>query len=194
VVKDTIEERLGHLEDIQAIKRLKVLYGWYWDAGFRSEEMNPKERAAALADLFVEDGLWADVVGDYHCAGRDAIRAFAEEVLTGHEQDGDGNPRALPGSAVHIFGTDSIEVDEDTATGRWTALLAGSVASQELAWWSGLHYEDRFVRTPTGWRFQSVRFDRAFATSFDGPGWVRERWWTGDRAKRGAIDTRANSR
>jgi hypothetical protein len=54
----TVEERLQSLEDVEAIKRLKSLYGLYWDAGFKSDD-DPTANAAHLADLFTEEAVWA---------------------------------------------------------------------------------------------------------------------------------------
>jgi SnoaL-like domain len=171
----TIEERLQNLEDVEAIKRLRSLYALFWDAGFKSDD-DPSANASQLAELFTEGALWAHVDGSYSVEGRTAIRDFTERILRSHGEDEKGQSRQFTGIALHILGNDVIDVNGDTATARWNGLVGGSVADRELAYWMGLHYEGRFVRTEQGWKYDQLLFDIAFTTKFDGPGWVKEKF------------------
>ena len=171
----TVEERLQILEDVETIKRLKSLYGLYWDAGFKSDD-DPEANAAQLADLFTEDAVWADVDRSYCVEGRTAIRDFAERILRSHNEDENGQNRQFTGIALYVLGNEVIDVKGDTAIGRWNGLVGGSVADREMAYWMGLHYEGRFVRTEEGWKYNQLLFDIAFTTNFDGPGWVKEKF------------------
>jgi hypothetical protein len=170
-------DRLERLEDTGEISRIRAAYVRFCDAGFAGEPLDEHDRAAGLAALFTDDGVWGwdDSTGSYRCNGRDAIREFFEGVLLRHRLDDNGLDRALPGSAVHIGGRESIVVTGDSAVAQWSGLNLDSFEARDQAVWTGLHYLANLVRTEDGWRFTSMIADRGFASPFGGPGWIQER-------------------
>ena len=65
-----LEERIARLEDLEAIRNLKMQYAFYCDRGYDPE---------GIGSLFVEDGVWeANVFGTYH--GVEAIKGFFASV------------------------------------------------------------------------------------------------------------------
>jgi ketosteroid isomerase-like protein len=136
---DDVTGRFERLEDEAAIVRLKARYARACDAGYD---------AAAIAELFVADGVWdgGDLFG--RAEGRDAIRdhfAGASERITW---------------ALHFTLNPLIEVAADgrSATGSWylwqpcTRRRAGG---DQGAWLAGT-YDDTYLRTDDGWRFATV--------------------------------------
>jgi hypothetical protein len=135
----TLEDRISRLEDTEAISRLKARYCYWSDRGYAAAGDNPGEVAA----LFTDDGAWGDT------QGADAIRGLFE-----------GFQRRLP-FALHLALAPTIELDRDRASGTWYGLIQLTTDDGEHRWTGGI-YSDQFVRTPSGWRFQQLRFTEAF--------------------------------
>jgi hypothetical protein len=166
--------RLQLLEDQEALRRLMALYVRYWDAGFQDRELPPEESARLLADLFTRDGVWDGGEVSRTCRGREEICEFATNVLRSHLEDSSGAVLSHRGLAVHYATTPLIDVDGDTAIGYWNGLIASSFAPIGKSLWVGVKYENRCVRTTSGWRFQEVKVFPAFSTPYEGEGWVRQ--------------------
>jgi hypothetical protein len=135
----TLEQRLIRLEDTEAINQLKARYCHLSDRGYAAAGDDPSEVAA----LFTADGTWGDT------QGHDAIRELFE-----------GFQRRLP-FALHLALTPAIQLDGNRATGTWYGLIQLTTDAGEHRWTGGI-YSDEFVRTPSGWRFQRLRFTEAF--------------------------------
>lgn len=157
---ESLEDRIGRLEDIQAITNLKHEYARYCDEGYNAD---------GFASLFVEDAVWeSNAFGTYH--GRDAIHDFIGGL--GEEQIK---------WALHYMMNPVIEVAADgrSARGRWLLI--------EFATMTGLdepdardavlitaNYDDEFVRNDDGeWRFKSVKAHFHQVSNLD-QGWVRQ--------------------
>lgn len=168
----SLEQRVALLEDLEAIRRLKTLYGEYWDGGW------PGTRGSGerLAQLFVEDGTWdARPIVPHVLEGRAQIAAACDGMLTANATDASGAQRERAGLSWHLAANPRIDVDGDEAVGTFTGLIASSEADDGRALWCAGRYTDRFVRTDDGWRFRSVAYEYAFYTPYDGPGWILER-------------------
>jgi hypothetical protein len=72
----------------------------------------------------------------------------------------------------------SIEVQGDTATGRWyllepcTMVTAGS---QSQAVWGTARYEEEYVKVNGEWKFKKVHLMPVFWSPFD-QGWVKKQF------------------
>ncbi len=139
----TSEERIQLQEDRNAIGDLKARYVDAADGGWTGE---PAHDGDTIASLFVEDGVWdAGVMG--RGVGHDGIRAyFASSV------------EDFP-LVFHHTSSARIHVEADEASGRWHVMvpMIDRGISKLLA---GV-YDDRFVRTPKGWKFVELRFTPA---------------------------------
>jgi hypothetical protein len=176
VTAQTAEERLRALEDLEEIRTLMAMYTRYWDSGIDPEAGDEAERARRFSELFVEDGVWEVPKLGFHYQGRPALRDFLERTEIDHTIDADGVRRPLPGLAIHLAVNPYIQLDGDSAVGWWSGLVMGSIAAREQAVWYGIKYKVHFRHTPDGWRFVTITGEMSFMTSFDGPGWVRERF------------------
>jgi hypothetical protein len=154
---EPLEERIGRLEDIEAIKNLKHLYAHYCDKGYDADR---------FVTLFVEDSSWeSNAFGVYH--GRDEIHAFIAgiggEILW----------------ALHYMVNPVIDVAEDgqTATGKWVLLEPATMTAAEGEVQDAViitaTYEDEFVKVDGEWRFKRVSAHFHQVSNLD-RGWVRQ--------------------
>ena len=130
-------EMVQWLFDIEKIKQLKHRYCAYCD-----EQYNPD----GIAGLFTDDGVW-----DGGLFGRAEGR---EEIL-----------RFFAGAskqvsfANHYVSNPIIEIDGDTATGRWDLWQPMVMAPDPAALWLVAKYRDRYVRSGDTWLFQLLELD-----------------------------------
>lgn len=130
------------LLDIEEIKQLKARYAAACDDDYAPD---------VLAALFTEDAVW-DGAFMGHAQGREAIRQFF------------AGASAMVAFAVHGISNPIIEVDGDRATGRWYLFQPMAMRGGDQAYWFCARYDDLYVRTADGWKFQSVKITpRAFS-------------------------------
>lgn len=152
---EDLEARVRRLEDIEAIRLLKARYCDLCDRGYDAD---------GLMELFTEDAVWdGGLFGRYE--GTRRIRRFFE--ATGE----------IVRFAKHYVTNSVIEVDGDGATGRWYLLQTATMPSEagDRAVWGAARYDERYRRTPGGWKFTSVALEWDFWTPHD-EGWVKLRY------------------
>ena len=144
-----IAAQVQWLVDIEQIKQLKARYALACDNDYEPD---------TLAELFTEDAVWdGGFMG--RAEGREGIRAFF------------ANASNLVGFAVHGVSNPLIEIDGDRATGRWYLDQPMAMKDAEAAFWFCAQYEDEYVRTAEGWKFQNVQvIARAFTPYEEGFG------------------------
>lgn len=134
---DETKRLVRWLADVEAIKQLKHTYCGLCDDNYAADP---------LAALFTEDAVWdGGPIGSHE--GREAIRTFFQ-----------GSSARVP-FALHLVTNPVIEVDGDTATGKWYLWepLVYALPGGQEAWWMSARYDDTYRRTPDGWRFQRVK-------------------------------------
>ncbi len=134
------DERLKHFDDIQAITNLKARYVEAADGGWTDK---PPHDAPGVRDLFVPDGVWnAGSMGGSE--GQQGIHDYFAGA-------GEDAPMVF-----HHTGSPAIEVDGDRAHGTWHVMvpMIQTGSSRMLV---GI-YNDDFVRTPEGWKFERLQF------------------------------------
>jgi hypothetical protein len=139
----TTDEMLRRQEDRHAIADLKARYVDAADGGWTGE---PAHDGETIASLFVEDGVWeAGAMG--RGVGHAGIRAY----FAGAVED-------FP-LVFHHVSSARIAVEGDRANGRWHVMvpMIDKGVSKLLI---GI-YDDRFVRTAEGWKFERLRFTPA---------------------------------
>ena len=151
MITGDIERRLQALEDIEAIRQLKVRYCHSVDA----------YDAETTASFFTEDAVF-DVGARGRCEGRQQVLEFFK-----------GSRERLP-FFVHMLLNPIIDVDGDTATGSWYLLQASTVGQTNEAVWGCARYDDEYVRVDGKWMFKNVTVTMFFWTPFD-QGWVKTR-------------------
>ena len=146
----SIEERLRAIEDREELIKLKARYVNYNDGGWQGPtHTNP----GAVADLFTEDGVWDALPNAGYAKGRADIKAVFEKF------------QAFK-FIVHYVTNPLIEVDGDTATGHWHALVVSTMPDDSALWILGL-YDERYVRTEQGWKIKSLRFEAIVTAPYE---------------------------
>ena len=150
-----LQARVKRLEDIEEIRQLRALYSIYLDGGWREQggiHMGP------FQDLFTEDGVWDGRPFAAYAVGR---REIYEKIVRG--------VRPLQNFVIHNLLNSKIEIDGDTATGRWQVITPVEPVDGPAMLVFGT-YHDEYARTEEGWRFKSVRAIIA-RTSVNESGW-----------------------
>jgi hypothetical protein len=138
----SLSARIDTLEARAALAELKANYARKSDAVFN---VPGAASAIALADLFTDDGILdLGPYGTYE--GRATLLNAFENIL----------PQGTQWS-THYMANPLLEVDGDTATGRWYYLIrmlpAGPGAT--VVEISG-SYDDTYQRTPGGWKIKQT--------------------------------------
>jgi len=138
------------LEDRQQIEQLKHTY-------LRTLDLKKWDE---FEELFIPEAT-----GSYA-----ELRFASRDALVGYMRNN------LPADLItfHQAHHPEITVDGDTATGRWYLHDKVFVPAFDVAIEGAAFYEDRMVRTPQGWRFAHVGYQRTFEASWTMsavPGW-----------------------
>jgi hypothetical protein len=131
-----LQQRIAELEDIEAIKNLKYLYGEIAD-----DDHNPDR----VIKLFTEDGIWEGA--EFGTAqGHEDIHALWQGF------------REFIDFSQHNFSNPRIEVDGDRATGTWTLWGPYRVRETGEEYLLAGTYQDDYVKINGVWYFQHLRF------------------------------------
>ncbi len=153
----TLEQRIGILEDIESIKKLKASYCYLADAGMQDANLMED-----FADLFVPD-IWVDFefLGTYH--GKESVVAFYRNQVA-----------ALLSYSAHMVTNPRIEVKGDLAEGDWYVIVPLTVRDTGQAAWLQARYQEQYQKIDGYWKWRSItaRFDHI--TPFD-QGWSKTR-------------------
>ena len=128
---ESIDARLRHIEDVEAIKTTRLKYHWAMNEGIYD----------GLGDIYTEDAFI-----DFD--GIVAVRGHAEVVDT----------LARLGSRVDFIkqfpSFHMVEVNGDGATG--ICYLDARYADKGESIMAAVKYTDKFRRTPQGWKFSEM--------------------------------------
>ncbi len=130
-----LERRITRLEDIEAIKQLKIRYSHICD------DMHNPDR---IASVFVEDGIWESpdfgiAVG--HAEIRELFRKF--QRMFDFSQHNMTNPL--------------ITVDGDRATGVWYIMGPWNFTDTGNKQWFALRYDDEYVKVDGEWKYKHLK-------------------------------------
>jgi len=148
----TLEERIGILEDIEEIKKLKARYLYAIDDGDWDSVLD-----CFSEDAKVDYGLW----GRYE--GRMEIEKFFKELFPPHYS-----------LHHHVTHDPLIEIDGDKARGRWNLDEAATIAKGSKAIWISGRYDDEYVKESKGWKYKSISVKFFYVTPYE-EGWGKRR-------------------
>ncbi|HJR70458.1 MAG TPA: nuclear transport factor 2 family protein [Gammaproteobacteria bacterium] len=148
----TLERELAALEDVNAIKKLQRVYGFYTD----------KQLWTAAADLFATDGT-IEVGGRGVYAGRDRVLAFLRTFGPESPQ-----PRRLF-DHMQLQPIVHVAPDGRTAQGRWHVFAQEAVHGEYAHWGLGV-LENEYVREDGVWKIARHHFFTTMYTPYDA-GW-----------------------
>jgi len=146
-----IEKRLGLLENIEAIKRLRYTYCYLCDE-YKMDE---------LLQLFAKDAQ-----ADFHefgqYVGNAEVARFYKDIV----------PKAMT-FFVHMVSNPMIDIiDDQHANGKWYADVP-AVLDGEARWMCG-RYEEEYIKENGQWKFKVMKFFWFYETPYD-KGWVKEK-------------------
>ena len=130
-----LEARITRLEDIEAIKQLKVRYTHVCD-----DDHNPE----TITALFAEDGIWESPdfgVAKGHAEIRALFQGFREKFSF----------------SQHNISNPIIEVDGDRATGIWYIQGPWTETEGGKEIWMTARYDDEYVKIDGEWKYQHLR-------------------------------------
>jgi hypothetical protein len=150
-----LERDITRLEDVNAIKKLQRIYGFYTD----------KQLWSAAADLFSADGT-IEVGGRGVYVGRDRIREFL--LSNGPESP---QPKRL---FDHMQLQPIVHVSADglTANGRWHVFAQEAVHGEYANWGLGV-LENEYVKEDGIWKIRRQHFFTTMYTPYEA-GWGKE--------------------
>jgi hypothetical protein len=145
-----LEARIRRLEDIEAIKQLKVRYAAFCDDAYNED---------GIASLFTDDAVWDG--GPMGCHnGKKAIHTFFST-----------SDQAVP-FAIHHVTNPIIEIDGDKATGCWYLWQPCTFAKGNQGLWMAGTYHDVYRRTDEGWLFEHVTIELRMLSPYEA-GWAQ---------------------
>jgi bile-acid 7alpha-dehydratase len=142
-----IDARIGHLEDIEAIKRLKYKY-------FRCLDTKALDE---LAECFIEDVITSYSDGQYSLQGIYAIMKFIKRGLARYDFFG-----------LHHGQHPEIELTGDaTARGTWALYNYMINTEKDRCMLIGAFYHDEYVKINGEWKIKSTGYRRIFEEAWD---------------------------
>ena len=129
------------MNDVYEIQKLKYAYGRYLDT----------KNFASMCALMTEDVTVAYGGGAITLQGRAAVEDYLSKAM---------GARTMLSS--HLFSHPEIEVDGDTATGRWALQDVVILEDFAMAIRGASLYEDRYVRVDGRWLIQHTGYKRLY--------------------------------
>ena len=108
----------------------------------------------AWTKVWSEDGIYT-LNGASKRVGRDAIVALYEKAM------------AMVESMLQVVHNGTVEVDGDSATGRWYVSEHHGLGDGKSVYVIGV-YQDRYIRTADGWKFAERHFDQLYLENRNG--------------------------
>jgi hypothetical protein len=140
----SIEDKLKRLLDIEEIRTLRHRYAY--GANIIDGKSGDLK---AFAALFAADGTFD--VGMGVATGPAEIENMMKALTTQWQ------------CGMHYMLNPIIDIDGDRARGTVSGLFAFTSVENPVPIWLSNIYSDEYVRTPRGWRFQSVTIRNTFA-------------------------------
>jgi hypothetical protein len=150
-----LERDVARLEDVNAIKKLQRIYGFYTD----------KQLWSAAADLFSAEGT-IEVGGRGVYVGRERIREFL--ALNGPETP---QPKRLF-DQMQLQPIVHVAPDGRTARGRWHVFAQEAVHGEYANWGLGV-LENEYVKEEGVWKIRRHHFFTTMYTPYDA-GWAKQ--------------------
>jgi hypothetical protein len=146
MTSESVDNRVRHLEDTEAIRVLMARYhqlcdGWTAEGSHKNPE--------AISELFTEDGAWA--VGPTPIVGRAAIAEQARRLQ-----------KAIPW-IVHFFTNPVVSISGDQASGEFKGQVRVRREGRTVAGVILGVYRAQLVRQDAGWLFSSLTWERILA-------------------------------
>ncbi len=151
-----LEKRIQTLEDIESIKKLKMLYCYYSDAALSQNQGQYDE----LVSLFTDDAR-IEFIGFGVWNGKDEVKKFFTETVF-----------PLWSYHSHMVMNPIIEVNVNRANGNWYCLALSTTRNGNRAVWVHGKYEEEYVKVAGQWMWKSITFIPDFYSPYE-DGWAK---------------------
>jgi hypothetical protein len=155
-----LEAKVSIAEDIEQIKRLQRIYGYYLDNGFHQE----------IVDLFSDDTESVEVANRGVYLGKAGAKRFFMQA------QGKPAPSYSMGRHIQMQGVVTVDPGGKTAKGRWQCLFMSvsnnAVPGVPRAVWGYGVYENEYIKEDGKWMFKKFHFNRIFYTPYE-DGWLK---------------------
>jgi hypothetical protein len=158
----SLEEKVRKLEDIDQIKELQRIYGYYLDNRMYDEAI----------DLFSENTEYFEVSSLGVFRGKAGVRKF----LTNMKNNSLKKPERARGLSLHmqLQGVVHLNPDGKTAKGRWQCwMVLNQTFNKELhAIWGLGVFENEYIKEDDKWLFKILRVNIRFMAPYE-DGWLK---------------------
>jgi hypothetical protein len=158
----TLRNKLSTLEEIEKIKELQRIYGYYLDS-LRYDD---------VIDLFSDstESLEISSLGIFH--GKEGVRRFFNSMRAISLR----KPESARGLSLHMMlqGVVHLDPSGETARGRWQCFMCLNLMSAggpQAAWGHGV-FENNYIKEDGKWMFKRLRAFIAFQSPYD-DGWLK---------------------
>ena len=157
-----LEDKVRTLEDIEEIKKLQRIYGYYLDNDMHDD----------VIGLFSDNTESVEVADRGVFLGKEGVRKFFKLAL------GKGLKKPPPELSLHPVmqhqGVIDVAKDGKTAKGRWQGWMLGvkPVAGVNRQIWGHGIYENEYVKENGEWKFKKLYFNLTFQTPYE-DGWLK---------------------
>ena len=158
----SLENQVRSLQDMEEIKKLQRIYGYYLDYGMNEE----------IIELFSDNPESVEIADHGVFLGKEGVKKFFREVL------GQGGKKVPPELALHLVmqhqGVVNVAGDGITAKGRWQGWMVGVMLLAGVIrqiWGHGV-YENEYVKENGQWKFKKIHFNLTFQTPYE-DGWLK---------------------
>lgn len=155
-----LEDKLQTLEDIEEIKKLQRIYGYYLDNCMWDE----------VVDLFSDNTEYVEINDRGVYYGKEGVRKIFKGVI------GRNGPRQPWELKIHMQLQGVVNVDPGgrTANGRWRIWGLFAVAKDGV--WKQFFqegpYENEYVKEDGKWKFSKMHWYQTFTTPYE-DGWLK---------------------
>jgi hypothetical protein len=156
---EQLAARIQVLEDIEEIKKLKATYCYLCDAGLEDDRNRDELMSHFSKNATVDFGLGAASA----FKGEEGLKVFFGQVVPG-----------AVSFCMHMVHNPIIEVEGDTATGRWYYEAPTTDAPSDSAQWMAGTYREEYVREGGEWKFASIKTEWKYISPYD-EGWAKNR-------------------
>jgi hypothetical protein len=157
-----LEDKVRTLEDIEEIKKLQKIYGYYLDNQMIDE----------IIDLFSDDTESIEFSNKVYL-GKEGVKKLFKNM--------NASTADVPGRLwqhMQLQGVVNVAPSGRTAKGRWRCfyMLATPIQGEEKkglrALWGHGHYENAYIKEEGKWKFKKFQFFLTFRTPYE-DGWVK---------------------
>jgi hypothetical protein len=157
-----LEDKVRTLEDIEEIKSLQRIYGYYLDNDMQDD----------IIGLFSDYTESVEIADRGVFLGKEGVRKMFKGILG---KEGKAIPPEL---TLHLVmqhqGVVHVAEDGKTAKGRWQGWMVGTkpVAGVNRQTWGHGIYENEYVKENGTWKFKKLYFNLTFQTPYE-DGWLK---------------------